>query len=88
MIIEESSAALDSETKTMLDDAYQRIGSDKTIIFLPTRLSTVKRCSRIVMIHEGRVAVDGTHEQLVRSSELYQHWEYMRFNPHRDAEET
>lgn len=88
MIIEEPSAPLDNETKTMLDDAYQRIGSDKTMIFLPTRLSTVKRCSRIVMIHEGRIAVDGTHEQLVRTSELYQHWEYMRFNPHRDTEET
>ena len=88
LIIEEPSTPLDSETKTMLDDAYQRIGSDTTIIFLPTRLSTVKRCSRIVMIHEGRVSVDGTHEQLVRTSELYQHWEYMRFNPLRDAEET
>jgi ABC-type multidrug transport system fused ATPase/permease subunit len=88
LIIEEPSTPLDSETKTLLDDAYQRISADKTVLFLPTRLSTVKRCSRIVMIHEGRVAADGTHEQLVRSSELYQHWEYLRFNAFRNSEET
>ena len=88
LIIEEPSTPLDSETKTLLDDAYQRISADKTVLFLPTRLSTVKRCSRIIMIHEGRVAADGTHEQLVRSSELYQHWEYLRFNAFRNSEET
>jgi ABC-type multidrug transport system fused ATPase/permease subunit len=87
LVIEEPAAPLDPETKTMLDDTYQRIGGDRTLIFLPSRLSTVKRCSRIVLIHEGRVAVDGTYEQLVRTNELYRHWEYMRFNPYRDETE-
>ncbi|MEZ6124075.1 MAG: ABC transporter ATP-binding protein [Planctomycetaceae bacterium] len=83
MIIQEPDAALDPETKTMLDDTYQRICSGRTVIFVPTRLSTVKKCSRVVMLHQGRVAADGVHEQLVRTSELYRHWEYMRFNTFR-----
>ncbi len=87
LIIEEPSIPLDASTKSMLDDAYQRISVNRTVIFLPTRLSTVKRCSRVVMIHDGRVAVDGSHDQLVRSSELYKHWEYMRFNPFRESAE-
>jgi ATP-binding cassette subfamily B protein len=87
LIIEEPSISLDASTKSMLDDAYQRISVNRTVIFLPTRLSTVKRCSRVVMIHEGRVAVDGSHDQLVRSSELYKHWEYLRFNPFREPAE-
>lgn len=87
LIIEEPSIPLDASTKSMLDDAYQRISVNRTVIFLPTRLSTVKRCSRVVMIHDGRVAVDGPHDQLVRSSELYKHWEYMRFNPFRESAE-
>lgn len=87
MIIEEPPLPLDSETKALLDDAYQRVSSNRTVIFLPFRLSTVKRCSRVVLIHEGRVAVDGVHEQLVRSSELYKHWEYVRFNPFREESE-
>lgn len=87
LIIEEPQITLDSETKAMLDDAYQRLSADRTVIFLPFRLSTVKKCQRIVLIHEGRVAVDGVHEQLVRTSELYRHWEYVRFNPFRDESE-
>ena len=80
LVIQEPETTLDSETKAMLDDTFQRIGKESTLIFVPTRLSTVKRCDRIVMLHQGRVAVDGVHDELVRSSELYRHWEYMRFN--------
>ncbi len=87
LIIEEPPTSLDAETKAMLDDAYQRISSGRTVIFLPHRLSTVKKCSRIVLIHEGRVAVDGVHDQMVRTSELYRHWEYVRFNPFREESE-
>lgn len=80
LVVQEPDEALDDETKTMLDDTYQRICSGRTVIFLPSRLSTVKKCDRVVMLHQGRVAADGRHEELVRSSELYRHWEYVRFN--------
>lgn len=88
LVVEEPDIALDAATKSLLDDAYQRISGNRTLIFLPTRLSTVKKCSRIVLIHEGKIAVDGVHEQLVRTSELYRHWEYIRFNPYRGDEAT
>ncbi len=87
LVIEEPATALDPETKAMLDTAYQRISQNRTVLFLPHRLSTVKKCSRIVLIHEGRIAVDGIHENLVKTSELYRHWEYVRFNPFRDEAE-
>jgi len=80
LIIQEPHAALDDETKTMLDDTYQRICGNRTVIFLPSRLSTVKKCDRVIMLHEGRVATDAPHEELVKSSELYRHWEYLKFN--------
>ena len=80
LVIQEPDSLLDSETKAMLDDTYQRICQGRTVIFLPSRLSTVKRCDRVVMLHNGKVAADGTHEDLVRKTELYRHWEYMRFN--------
>ena len=87
LVIEEPDAPLDADTKAMLDDAWQRLSDDRTILFLPSRLSTVKRCTRIVVIHNGQVAADGTHEQLVRSSEIYRHWEYQRFHPFREDRE-
>jgi len=88
LVVEEPEISMDAATKSLLDDAYQRISGNRTLIFLPTRLSTVKKCSRIVLIHEGKIAVDGVHEQLVRTSELYRHWEYIRFNPYRGDEAT
>ena len=80
LVVQEPTEALDNETKTMLDDTNQRICSGRTVIFLPTRLSTVKKCDRVVVIHNGRVAADGKHDELVKTSEVYRHWEYMRFN--------
>ncbi len=85
LVVQEPDQALDDETKTMLDDTYQRICSGRTVIFLPSRLSTVKKCDRVIMLHQGRVAADGRHEELVRSSELYRHWEYVRFNVFRSG---
>lgn len=80
LVVQEPTEALDAETKTMLDDTNQRICNGRTVIFLPSRLSTVKKCHRVIVLHGGRVAADGKHEDLVRSSEIYRHWEYMRFN--------
>jgi ATP-binding cassette, subfamily B, bacterial len=84
LIIEEPTVAMDSETKALIDDAYQRICAGRTILFIPTRLSTVKRCSRVVMIHDGKIAADASHDKLVRGSDLYRHWEYQHFNAFRD----
>jgi ABC-type multidrug transport system fused ATPase/permease subunit len=83
LILEEPADTLDDDTKALLDDAYGRLARDRTLIFLPTRLSTVKRADRVVLIHRGRVEAVGHHADLVRSSPLYRHWEYIRFNQFR-----
>lgn len=88
LIIDEPEATLDVDTKSMLDDAYQRITRDRTVIFLPSRLSTLKRADRIVLINHGRVEAIGKHSELVRSSALYRHWEYLHFNEYRTEAET
>ena len=83
LIILEEPPELDADTKALLDDAYKRLKENRTVIFLPSRLSTVRRVDRIVLIHDGRVEAIGTHESLVHSSALYRHWEYVRFNQFR-----
>jgi ABC-type multidrug transport system fused ATPase/permease subunit len=80
LVIEEPGTALDEDTKSLLGDTYDRLIAGRTVIFLPTRLSTVRRADRVVLVHEGQVAETGRHEDLVRSSDLYRHWEYTRFN--------
>lgn len=83
LIIEEPDGPLDDDSKTMLDDAYKRITQNRTVIFIPKRLSTVRRCDEIVLIHRGRLAAIGPHARLVQTSPLYRHWEYLNFNEFR-----
>ncbi|MFQ5731247.1 MAG: ATP-binding cassette domain-containing protein [Planctomycetaceae bacterium] len=85
LIIEEPPDPLDADTKALLDDAYNRILRGRTAIFLPSRLSTVRRADGIVVLHEGKVAAVGKHQTLASSSPLYRHWEYSRFNEFRNG---
>ena len=87
MIIEEPGETLDNDTKTMLDDTYSRITRGRTTIFLPTRLSTVRRTDLVVLLHRGKVVAVGSHAEVVKSSEAYRHWEYLRYNAFRKTGE-
>ncbi|MBS0260925.1 MAG: ABC transporter ATP-binding protein [Planctomycetes bacterium] len=80
MIIEEPEEALDEDTKTLVDDAYKRIAINRTLIFLPRRLSTLKKVDEIALIHKGRMVAIGPRERLKQSAVLYRHWEYIHFN--------
>ena len=80
LVIEEPATPMDADTKSLLDDTYDRITTGRTVLFLPNRLSTVRRADRVVLVHDGQVAETGRHEDLVRTNELYRHWEYTRFN--------
>jgi ABC-type bacteriocin/lantibiotic exporter with double-glycine peptidase domain len=80
MIVSEPETILDDDTKTMLDDTYKRICTDRTVLFLPTRLSTVRRCDQVVLIHQGKVSAVGPHTELLQTSPLYHHWDYVHFN--------
>ncbi len=85
LFVEEPQEALDTETKTLLDDTYDRICQDRTVVFIPHRLSTVKKCERVVLLKDGCVVADGPHDELVRKSEMYRHWEYVCFNGFRST---
>jgi ATP-binding cassette subfamily B protein len=83
MIIEEPEAPLDDDSKQLLDDTYNRICENRTVFFLPHRLSTVRRCDDILFFQHGRIEAYGPHALLVKESPLYRHWEYLHFNEFR-----
>lgn len=80
MIIEEPKVPLDDDTKALIDDAYQRLAAKRTMIYLPGRLSTCRRCDKVVMLHEGKVECVGSHQELTKASDLFRHWDYVSFN--------
>jgi ATP-binding cassette subfamily B protein len=80
IIIEEPVIPLDDNTKSLLDDTFTRVLPGRTVIFLPHRLSTIRNCDRIFLLYEGRIEATGDHRELLSSSELYRHLQYLEFN--------
>jgi ABC-type multidrug transport system fused ATPase/permease subunit len=83
LIIEEPAERLDESTKSLLDDTYTRLAKDRTLIFLPTRLSTVRKADQVIFLHKGRVEAIGPYSKLINSAPLMRHWEYIHFNEFR-----
>lgn len=83
LIIQEPTVPLDEDTKSLLADAYDRICPGRTVIFLPGRMSTIRRSDQVIVVHEGQVAAIGPQSRLVSVSPIYRHWEYVNFNEFR-----
>lgn len=79
-IIEEPTELLDEETKALLDDTFSRILPGRTVIFLPHRVTTIRNCDRVLLLHNGRIEAAGEHREMLTRSELYRHLQYMEFN--------
>jgi ATP-binding cassette subfamily B protein len=80
LIIEEAEAALDEDTKALLDDTYARILPGRTAIFLPHRISTIRACDKVYLLHKGRLVAAGVHKELLAQNPLYRHLHYLEFN--------
>lgn len=80
LVIEEPSVPMSEEAKNLVDDTYARVLPGRTVIFLPHRLSTIRRCDRIYLLHQGKIEAAGDHRELLASNELYRHLQYMEFN--------
>ncbi|MEC7241969.1 MAG: ABC transporter ATP-binding protein [Myxococcota bacterium] len=65
IILDEATASVDSMTEALIQNAISRILERKTVIVIAHRLSTIAQSDRIVLLHQGRIAEEGTHEQLL-----------------------
>ncbi len=65
LVLDEATSALDDETEAAVMDSVDRLDGGLTIILIAHRLSTVARCDRIYRLAEGRIAEQGSFEQVV-----------------------
>ncbi len=79
-VIEEPAAVLDDDTKSLIDDTMQRVLPGRTVIFLPHRLSTIRNCDQVFLLHQGRIVAAGEHRDLLATNDLYKHLQYLQFN--------
>ena len=71
ILMDEATSALDNETQARIHQAVDNMRGRHTLIMVAHRLSTVIGCDRLFLIENGRVAAEGTHEQLINTSEAY-----------------
>ena len=71
VILDEATAYIDPENEAAVQRAVAKLVEDKTVIVIAHRLSTITDADRIFVIDGGRVTASGTHEQLLKDSELY-----------------
>lgn len=71
LIFDDSFSALDFKTDSLLRAALKKETKGKTILIVAQRISTILDADHIVVLDEGRVVGQGTHEQLMKSNEVY-----------------
>ena len=79
LLLDEATSALDAESERMVQEALLRLMQGRTTIVIAHRLSTVIQADQIAVMDKGSVTALGTHQQLLRTSQLYNRLAELQF---------
>lgn len=72
LVLDEATANIDSASEKQIQEALAKVLKNKTALVIAHRLSTIKDVTRILVIHQGRVAESGTHDELIALQGIYE----------------
>ncbi len=71
LVLDEATSALDSESELLIQDALWKLMKGRTAIVIAHRLSTIQKMDRIVVLDNGTILEEGTHQELVKKKGKY-----------------
>ena len=80
LILDEATSALDSESEALVQEALERLMEKRTVFIIAHRLSTVRRCDRILVLEQGQIVESGTHEELLALEHRYARFYAQQFS--------
>ncbi|MBG0742079.1 MAG: ABC transporter ATP-binding protein [Cylindrospermopsis raciborskii KL1] len=80
LILDEATSALDSESEALVQQALERLMQNRTVLIIAHRLSTVRKCDRILVLEKGQIVESGNHEQLLSVEGKYAHFYAQQFS--------
>ena len=71
LILDEATSALDTNSEKIVQKAIEEVSRDRTVIIIAHRLSTVEKANNIIVLDNGKVVEQGTHNELMRKEAQY-----------------
>ena len=71
LILDEATASVDTATERLIQEALERLMKNRTSFVIAHRLSTIRKADQIIVLKEGAIVEQGTHEELVETEGLY-----------------
>ena len=79
LILDEATSSVDSEAEILIQEALEYLMKGKTSFVIAHRLSTIRNATRILVVLEGKIVEEGTHQELLEKESVYSHFYQMQF---------